>query len=211
MRRGSGETPEFAQVLASYGGARVTSVMRLRAGSTDGEKTQFGKIIGTHERIKKYTNREEGSLPDDKDMIAFGEQLFDTLFQGDVRRLYDEARTRQGRKLDFIFTSMIPWIAEKPWEFAYDPGRKCFLATEEMRFTRNVLTSIPADQINPGSGPLRILVASAQPVGYGRLSIEQEEAVIRRGFEPLIAAGLVDRYDAGAGNAHQAARLSLER
>src|SRR6185437_11004010 len=34
---GSGETPEFAQVLASYGGARVTSVMRLRAGD-DGEK-----------------------------------------------------------------------------------------------------------------------------------------------------------------------------
>ena len=60
-----------------------------------------------------------------------------------------------------------------------------------MRFTRNVLTSIPADQINPRSGPLRILVASAQPVGYGRLSIEQEEAVIRNGFEPLIAAGLV--------------------
>ena len=124
-------------------------------------------------------------------MIAFGEQMFDTLFQGDVRRLYDEARTRHGRKLDFIFTSMIPWIAEKPWEFAHDPVRKCFLATEEMRFTRNVLTSIPADQINPGSGPLRILVASAQPVGYARLSIEQEEAVIRRGFEPLIAAGLV--------------------
>ena len=186
----SGETPEFAQVLASYGGARVTSVMRLRAGKA-GEKTQFGKIIGTHERIKKYTNREEGSLPGDKDMIAFGEQLFDTLFQGDVRRLYDEARTRHGRKLDFIFTSMIPWIAEKPWEFAHDPVRKCYLATEEMHFTRNVLTSIPADQINPDSGPLRILVASAQPVGYARLSIEQEEAVIRRGFEPLIAAGLV--------------------
>jgi hypothetical protein len=185
----SGETPEFAQVLASYGGARVTSVMRLRAG--DGEKTQFGKIIGTHERIKKYTNREEGSLPGDKEMIAFGEQLFDTLFQGGVRRLYDEARTRQGRKLDFIFTSMIPWIAEKPWEFAYDAVRNCYLATEETRFTRNVLTSIPADQINPGSGPLRILVASAQPVGFGALSIGQEEAVIRRGFEPLIAAGLV--------------------
>ena len=202
-----GETPEFAQVLATYGGARVTSVMRLRAPKAKaassktpppaekrlhaGEKTQFGNIIGTHERIKKYTNRVEGSLPNDKEMIAFGEQMFDTLFQGDVRRLYDEARTRQGRKLDFIFTSMIPWIAEKPWEFAYDPGRKCYLATEEMRFTRNVLTSIPADQINPRSGPLRILVASAQPVGYGRLSIEQEEAVIRNGFEPLIAAGLV--------------------
>ena len=189
-RRAGPPTPQYAQVLASYGGARVSSVMRLRAGD-DGAKTQFGNIIRTHERIKKYTNREEGSLPDDKEMIAFGEQLFDTLFQGDVRRLYDEARTRQGRKLDFIFTSIIPWIAEKPWEFAYDPGRKCFLATEEMRLTRNVLTNIPADPINLGSGPLRILVASAQPVGYGRLSIAQEEAVIRRGFEPLIAAGLV--------------------
>jgi hypothetical protein len=183
-------TPRFAQVLASYCGARVTSVMRLRA--QDGEeKTQFGNIIRTHERIKKYTNREEGSLPDDREMITFGEQLFDTLLQGEVRRLYDEARTRQRRKLDFIFTSMIPWIAEKPWEFAYDPGRKSFLATEEMRFTRSVLTSIPSDPINVRSGPLRILIASAQPVGFGRLSIEQEEAVVRRGFEPLIAAGLV--------------------
>lgn len=44
-------------MLASYGGARVTSVMRLRAG----DKTRFGNIIRTHERIKKYTNREEGS------------------------------------------------------------------------------------------------------------------------------------------------------
>ena len=34
-------------------------------------------------------------------------------------------------------------------------------------------------------GPLRILVAAAQPVGFGRLSIDQEVEVIRRGFEPL--------------------------
>jgi len=33
---------------------------------------------------------------------------------------------------------------------------------------------------------------SAQPVGFGRLSIDQEEAVIRRGFEPLVDAGLVE-------------------
>jgi hypothetical protein len=37
---------------------------------------------------------------------------------------------------------------------------------------------------------LRILVASAQPVGFGQLSIEQEEKVIRRGFDALIEAGL---------------------
>jgi hypothetical protein len=183
-------TPKFAQVFATYGGARVTSVMRLRADKGE-EKTRFGKIINVHERIKAYTNREKGSLPDDDEMIEFGTQLFDTLFQGDVRRLYDEARTRERDRLDLVLTSMIPWIAEKPWEFAYDNGRQSFLATEEIHFIRNVLTNVPADLIVPAVGPLNILVVSAQPVGFGRLSIEQEVAVIQRGFKPLADAGLV--------------------
>jgi CHAT domain len=124
-------------------------------------------------------------------MIRFGTDLFETLFQGDVRRLYDEARSRQhGRKLDLVFTSMVPWIAEKPWEFAYDAARRSFLATEDIHFIRNVLTAIPADVVRPAPGPLRILVASAQPAGFGRLSVDQEVEVIRRGFDPLIEAGL---------------------
>ncbi|HJU56582.1 MAG TPA: CHAT domain-containing protein [Pyrinomonadaceae bacterium] len=189
--RAAGSKPKFAQVFATYCGARVMSVMQLKADKGEA-KTRFGQIIGVHERIKAYTNREHGSLPDDEEMIAFGSQLFDTLFQGDVRRLYDEARTRQRSRLDVVLTSMIPWIAEKPWEFAYDHGRKSFLATEETHFIRNVLTNVPADQIIRADGPLRILVVSAQPVGYGLLSVEQELAVIRRGFEPLIDAGLVE-------------------
>jgi hypothetical protein len=185
------KNPKFAQVVASYCGARVTHKLRLKA-DKGAEPTLFGKIIGIHERIKAYTNREQGSLPDDEEMIAFGRQLFDTLFQGDVRRLYDEARTRQRNRLDLVLTSMIPWIAEKPWEFAYDHGRRSFLATEEIHFVRNVLTNVPADPIMRCEGTLRILVVSAQPVGFGRLSIEQEVTVIRRGFEPLIDAGLVE-------------------
>ena len=186
-----GSSPKFAQIFASYGGARVTSTLRLRADRGE-DKTLFGKIIRVHERIKAYTNREQGSLPNDEEMISFGGQLFDTLFQGDVRRLYDEARTRQHNRLDIVLTSMIPWIAEKPWEFAYDYGRGSFLATEEIHFVRNVLTNVPADPIVRSEGPLRILVASAQPVGFGRLSIDQEVAVIRRGFEPLVEAGLIE-------------------
>ena len=124
--------------------------------------------------------------------MRFGGLLFETLLQGDVRRLYDEARTRQqGRRLDFVLTSMIPWIGEKPWEFAFDTGRKTFLATEEIHFVRNVLTNVPADPVARRAGPLRILVASAQPVGFGRLSVDQEVKVIRRGFENLIEDGLV--------------------
>ena len=183
--------PRFARVLASFGGARVTGTMRLRAEKGE-EPTSYGNIIRVHERIKNYTNRERGSLPSDDEMVKFGSDLFETLFQGDVRRLYDEARARQqNRKLDIVLTSMIPWIAEKPWEFAFDAARQSFLATEEIHLVRNVLTAVPAAAIPLRRGPLRILVAAAQPLGMGHLSIDQEIDVIRRGFQPLVDAGLV--------------------
>jgi hypothetical protein len=189
-KSGYGKTPKYAQMFATYRGARVTASLQLRAEKGE-PKTGFGDIIQMHERIKAYTNRSGGSLPDDQAMLQFGTQLFNTLLQGDVRRLYDEARTLQKRQLEVVFTSMIPWIGEKPWEFAYDAGRQSFLATEDVRFIRNVLTNIPADSVIRPNGPLRILIASAQPVGFGHLSIQQEEVVIRRGFQSLVDAHLV--------------------
>jgi CHAT domain-containing protein len=190
-RRQESRSPEFARILATYGGARVTASMRLRRASRRSMPTGFYDIIKMHERIRAYTNREKGTLPSDPEMVTFGGLLFETLLQGDVRRLYDEARSRQSRRLDFVLTSMIPWVSEKPWEFAFDRGRQSFLATEEMHFVRNVLTNVPTDAIVRPDGPLRILVASAQPVGFGRLSVEQEVKVIRRGFEALEREGLV--------------------
>ncbi len=187
---GQQDDATFARVFASYAGARVTQALRLKA-SGRGSNTRFAEIKTTHERIKAYTNREHGTLPSDAEMIDFGDDLFETLFQGEVRRLYDEARSRQqGRKLDLVLTSMISWVAEKPWEFAYDRTRKSFLATEEVHFIRNALAAVPAERIAPRAGPLRILVAAAQPVGFGQLSMAQEEEVIRRGFDALVAAGL---------------------
>ena len=184
------QKPMFAQVFASFAGARVTSSMRLRANRKGA--TAFGRIISTHESIKNYTNELKGALPLDSELTEFGTDLFETLFQGDVRRLYDEARSRiRGRKLDIILTSMIPWIAEKPWEFAFDPVRRSFLATEEIHLVRNVLTAIPANMIPPTMGPLKILVVSAQPVSFDQLSVAEETQVIERGFKPLIDAGLV--------------------
>lgn len=186
--------PQWARVLASYGGARVMTNMRLRADEGDPTtKTLFGKIIGFHQRIEDFTNQGKGTLPDEKEMIEFGGLLFETLFQGDVRRLYDEARARQrGRKLELVLTSTIPWLAEKPWEFCYDTSRQSFLATEEVHFVRNVLTAVPADQVEACRGPLRILVASAQPAAFGALSIDREVEVIHSHFRPLLDAKLIE-------------------
>jgi hypothetical protein len=184
-----------SQMIAIYGSARVLEPFYLRD-SQDFDTSSAGQrwhaIIQMQERLKSYVdNKPNVTLPEDEDLIQFGTQLFETLFPNRVRRLYDEARARsEGRRLDIIFTSMIPWVADKPWEFAYDPHRRSYLATEDVQFVRNVLTAVPAQKLQPHTGPLRILVVAAQPIGQAKLSVEEEITVIRRGFEPLSSAGL---------------------
>src|SRR5439155_12952679 len=90
-----------------------------------------------------------------------------------------------GGRLNLVFTSMISWLADLPWEFAYDVERRNFLATSEVNFTRNVQTTIPADRIE-GRRQLRILVVVAQPLGLAHLSVDEETEVIRSGFKRLI-------------------------
>ena len=47
-----------------------------------------------HERITAIVNGESDKpLPDDDELIEYGTTLFNTLFPGDVRRLYDVARS----------------------------------------------------------------------------------------------------------------------
>ena len=180
--------PAFARVLASYAGAHVTAPLALRA--ANGQPTRFGAIIRQHERIKGYTQFARGEAPSDHALLAFGTDLFEALFSGGVLRLYRQALAHaRGRALDLVFTSMVPWIAEKPWEFAFDPLRRRFIATRDVNFMRNVLTAVPADRVAPRAGALRIVIATAQPAGLGALSAAQEEALIRRGMAPLVAAG----------------------
>ncbi len=180
-------------LFAQYGNAKVVEPFRTR-GQTKNAGERFRRIIRMHERIIGYVNgKAGGSLPSDAELVDYGAVLFETLFPGDVRRLYDVVRSLHAREpLDVILTSMTPWIADKPWEFAYDPARKTFLATEEIHFTRNVVTAVPAENVPEKSALLQILVVAASPIGTGRLSVAEETRVLRQGFEPLIDAGLAD-------------------
>ena len=189
-RSETGEPGEY-QLLATYGGARIVEPYNARGGEAG---QRWYKIIAMHERMKKYVDGQLGfQTPTEDELIEYGKLLFETLLPRESRRLYDVARSRErSGHLNVIFTSMVPWVADKPWEFAFDPDRKTFLATQELHFIRNALTAVPAETITPKAGPLRILIAVAQPIGTGRLSFEQEEAVIRRGFQPLIEAGLIE-------------------
>jgi hypothetical protein len=187
----SGKAGETLDLMASFRNARVIE----RFDTADEEiRRRWRAIEAMENSIRGYI---EGipsvELPGDRDLIEFGQRLFEVLFPGDVRRLYDVARALQsGHRLDVVFTSMIDWIADKPWEFAYDPSRKNFLAVEEVNFIRNVLTAVPADRIVPRPAPLRILVVVAQPLGTANLSAEEETEVIRSGFQRLIDSGLAE-------------------
>jgi hypothetical protein len=180
-----------ATLLATFRNARAMGRMQTRSGDAG---KRFQNIIKVQRGMHDFLNGEPGAkeLPDDAGLIKLGVDLFETLLPGKVRRLYDAARTAQPNgRLHLIFTSMISWIADLPWEFAYDPERRNFLATSEVNFTRNVDTAIPADRLG-ARDKLRILVVVAQPLGLAHLSVDEETAVVKSGFQGLINANLAE-------------------
>jgi len=156
---------------------------------------RWHRIITTQKDIEKYVDGDPGvqNLPDTKALIQLGSDLFEALLPGEVRRLYDGARAEQpGGRLNVVLTSQVSWMADLPWEFLYDPGRKTFLAASEVNFTRNVITAIPAERGKVLHRKMRLLVIVAQPLGLAHLSVEVETEVIKGGFQDLIDANVAE-------------------
>ena len=186
----SDPTSETASLLASFRNARVLAPFPRRGGEAG---ARWQRIIRAHERtLAVLEGRARGrSLPRGRELRAWGRDLFELLFPGDVRRLYDVARSLQpSGVLDIVFTSMLDWVADKPWELAYDPSRRTFLATSDVNFVRNVFTTVPAEVRPRRRDRLRILVATSEPRGTTPLAAREEAALVRRGFRPLVDAGL---------------------
>jgi len=181
---------ETASLLASFRNARVV-VPFPRKGGEAGVRWQ--RIIHAHERTLRVLDGRDpgGRLPRGRELRAWGRDLFEALFPGDVRRLYDVARSLQpDGVLDLVFTSMLDWVADKPWELAWDPSRREFPASADVNFVRNVFTAVPAEVRPRRRDRLRILVATAQPAGEAKVSTRLETGFVRRSFRPLVEAGL---------------------
>ena len=181
---------ESATLLASFRNARAVAPFPRRGGEAG---ARWQRIIRAHERtLAVLEGRGRGrTLPRGRELRAWGRDLFELLFPGDVRRLYDVARSLQpDGVLDLVFTSMIDWVADKPWELAYDPVRRSHLATSDVNFVRNVFTAVPAEVRSRRRERLRILVATAEPEGAAPVAAREEAALVRRGFRPLVDAGI---------------------
>ena len=173
-----------AVLLARWGSARVVADVPRKGAA-------WREIIRGHERLRACFDGDGRPLPTTAALERWGSVLFETLVPGEVRRLWDAARgAGGGAPTDVVFTSLLDWVADKPWELAFDPHRKAWLAATESCFTRNVVTATPCEARPPREGPLSILVAAAQPSGLAELSWEEEADAVRAGLAPLSDRGL---------------------
>ena len=179
---------DAAQVLAAFRSARVVAPFPRRGGE-DGARWQ--RIIRAHERTLAVLEGRAGDreAPSGKELRELGRDLFEALFPGDVRRLYDTARALGKGPLDVVFTSMLDWVADKPWELAFDPSRREFLATSSVNLVRNAFTAVPADVPARGRGRLRILAVAAQPRGAAPVDARTETSDLRKAFADLVRKG----------------------
>jgi hypothetical protein len=190
-------------LLATYRGARVSVPFRVRRqdvqrqsdrAASDYERAKitqpemrWGELIAMHRTIKRYVDGvESATLPDQPALERFGDTLFETLLPGAVRRLFDVARASGDDRLVVVFTSMISWVSDIPWEFARDPNRETFLATEDVHFLRNVLTPIPIERTPPLQAPLRMLIATSEPTGFALPAAQREAARIQLDLASLV-------------------------
>jgi hypothetical protein len=181
---GRGGTP--AHLLATFGGARVVEPFETRGGAA-GERMR--RIIALHERVlAALDGGGRDPLPAAKELRDYGAVLFETLFPGAVRRLWDEARTAAKGALELVFTPGLDWIADKPWELAWDASRSRFLADDAV-LVRGVFGAPPSVASPPGRSPLHILVALAEPRDAAPVGARQEATAIRAALAPLVRAG----------------------
>ncbi len=173
-----------ALLFARYGTARVVAEVPRK-----GEA--WREIIRGHERLRAHFDGDGRPLPSEAALERWGAVLFETLFPAEVRRLWDAARgAASGGATDVVFTSLLDWMADKPWELAFDPHRRAFLAATEACFVRNVVTAVPCATRPRRRGRLSVVVAAAQPQGLSSVSWEEEADAIRAGLAPLVASGL---------------------
>jgi hypothetical protein len=126
---------------------------------------------------------------------AFGVQLFEAVFTGDVRDLYHEAlraSESEGIGLRLLLKlSDVPELVNIPWEYLYEPVLERFLAlsvdTPLVRYL-----DVPR-QIRPLKiqAPLRVLVMISNPREYPQLDVEAEWKILNDALDDLIQRGQV--------------------
>jgi CHAT domain len=123
----------------------------------------------------------------------WGSTLFETLLQGDVREVYQRARSvadsrEHGLRMTLYLTG-VPELMEIPWEFMYQ--RPSFLSQS---IYTPVVRSLDLKSVRPPRKvtlPLQILGLVSRPEGLVSLDVEDERNKLEAALEFPLAEGLV--------------------
>ncbi len=133
--------------------------------------------------------------PQEQTVKNFGQQLFDALFAGDVRSLYDQSRvkaTHDGKGLRLRLHIQPPTLAFLPWEYLYDARHADYICLS--RHTPLVRYLDFQQSVEPLTIalPLRILGMVASPNDQDSLDIEREQERMSTALAPLQTEGIVE-------------------
>jgi hypothetical protein len=125
---------------------------------------------------------------------SFGGQLFEALFQEEIRIQYEESlhtAYRQGKGLRLKLHIQPPELATLPWEFLYDQNQSefvCLMRESPLVRYIDLPQRVSPLEIMP---PLAILCMVSSPDDLPALDIEHEKQRIESSLSGLIAQGLV--------------------
>ncbi len=149
----------------------------LRAAAPLGESRGFLSLSPFLDEIAESQERLAKRDVDKAWLIAFGSQIYNSLFTGDIAALFEQCMGRiggkEGQGVRVRLRIEAPEIAVLPWELLYWPRKECFLGTSMqcplVRYLE-IFEPIQALKIKP---PLRMLVVIPQGP---ELNTENEKA-----------------------------------
>jgi hypothetical protein len=144
--------------------------------------------------LSSAANVRRHAPPDEKLVQELGAELFEWLFAGDARVLFDSSRQQAAREDDqwlrLVLRIRPPELAALPWEFLYDTRRDDYLSLSNplVRYPE-VLEPIRPLAVSP---PLRILGMVARPSDRSELDVELEKQWLEEALSDLTKDGRVE-------------------
>jgi CHAT domain-containing protein len=128
-----------------------------------------------------------------EDAKRLGSKLFESLFQGDVREVYNAARSmadwnQRGLRVTLSLTGA-PHLMDIPWEFLYE--RPNFLSQS---IYTPLVRSLDLKRTRPPRRvklPLQVLGMVSRPDGFDNLDIDQERSKLENALRVPAAKGLL--------------------
>jgi hypothetical protein len=152
-------------------------------------------LVGGAIRAFKFVEADPTAPTERLDPQVFGAALFTALFHGPVEQVLRRSlalveQQQQGLRLRLRLDEA-PELAALPWEYLYDPVNRRYLALSDQTPIVRYLALPQAEVPLAVTGPLRLLVLTADVKDYAKLNIAAEEARLRTALGALEQRGEV--------------------